>query len=123
MKQRIITAIVAIAVFVPFLIFSHTHAFTFCFFMLTLIGTYEMLGCIGLRKKFILSLLSYAYSGSAVLLARLLSSIESFMMVILFSTLVYVFAVSCTHITDTNYTHSDFVHGFYLLFVCFLLNL
>jgi len=128
MKQRIITAIVAIAVFVPFLIFSHTHAFTFCFFMLTLIGTYEMLGCIGLRKKFILSLLSYAYSGSAVLLARLLSSIESFMMVILFSTLVYVFAVIAASLFSKGRVPIDkaaelFMMMFYiaLTFSCILL--
>ena len=93
MKQRIITAIVAIAVFVPFLIFSHTPAFTFCFLALALIATYEMLGCIGLKKNAVISLASYLYSAGAIVLSRLITETEKFLMFMLFATMVYVFVL------------------------------
>ena len=47
MKTRIITAVVALAVFVPFLYFSGTHAFTAVMALLALIAAFEFLRCTG----------------------------------------------------------------------------
>lgn len=93
MKTRIITAIVAVAVFIPFLIFSDTPAFTVCILILSLIAAFEMLGCIGLRKNIMLSLASYAYTGAAVILARGIKEINGFLVYMLFSTVVFMFIV------------------------------
>ncbi len=91
MKTRVITAVVAVAVFLPFLIFSDTPAFTVCILLLSLIAAFEMLRCIGLSKNFILSLASYAYTAGAVILARGIDELDRFLVYMLFSTVVYMF--------------------------------
>ncbi len=93
MKTRLITSAVMIAVFLPFLYYSHTHAFTACFTLLAIIATYEMLCCIGLQKHPIIAIFSYLYCGSSVVLSRVIENTEKFLMFMLFSTLVYVFIV------------------------------
>ena len=52
MKARIITAIVALCLFVPICIFSETIVFPLAFAVLSLFGTYEMIRCIGAHKKY-----------------------------------------------------------------------
>lgn len=52
MKSRIITAIVALCLFVPICIFSETVVFPLAFAVLSLFGTYEMIRCIGAHKKY-----------------------------------------------------------------------
>ena len=51
MKTRIITAICAIAIFVPVCIFSETIAFPIVFALICGIGVYEMAKCIGMHKS------------------------------------------------------------------------
>lgn len=128
MKTRIITAVVMIAVFLPFLCYSHTHAFTVCFTLLAIIATYEMLGCIGLRKQPAIAIFSYLYSGSSVVLSRVIEDTEKFLMFMLFSTLVYVFIViACSLFSRGNIpidlTGELFMMMFYIAvtFSCILL--
>ena len=52
MKARIITAIVALCLFVPICIFSDTIVFPLAFAVLSLFGTYEMIRCVGAHKKY-----------------------------------------------------------------------
>lgn len=52
MKARIITAIVALCLFVPICIFSGTIVFPLAFAVLSMFGTYEMIRCIGAHKKY-----------------------------------------------------------------------
>lgn len=52
MKARIITAIVALCLFVPVCIFSGTVVFPIAFAVLSLCGTYEMIRCVGAHKKY-----------------------------------------------------------------------
>lgn len=51
MLKRIITAIVATAAFLPFLIFSNTWAFPAIMALCSFLGCYEMLSCIGKNKN------------------------------------------------------------------------
>ena len=59
MKTRIITAIVAICVLLPILIFSDTVIFPAAFAILALVALYEMASCIGLKKAWALTLPAY----------------------------------------------------------------
>lgn len=51
MKTRIISAIVALAVFVPFLIFSDTWAFGFAMAVCSVISVFEAVKCVKLHKR------------------------------------------------------------------------
>ncbi len=50
MLKRTITAVVALCAFIPVLYFSHTVIFPTAMTLLAIIGTNEMLGCIGERR-------------------------------------------------------------------------
>lgn len=56
MLKRIITSIVAVAVFLPFLIFSNTWAFPIAMAVCSFLGCYEMLSCIGKNKNAFLAI-------------------------------------------------------------------
>lgn len=60
MTKRIITAVVAFAILLPFLIFSETDAFVFLACLLSFISTYELLLCTGLLKKKAIATASFA---------------------------------------------------------------
>ena len=62
MKTRIITALVALCLFLPFLYFSDTMAFLVLIQMLSFVSTYEILRCVGLDKKAGLSIPCYLAS-------------------------------------------------------------
>ena len=51
MLKRIITAIVALCVFVPIVIFSETWVFPAAVSLCAIIGIIEMLGCMGQKKN------------------------------------------------------------------------
>lgn len=51
MLKRVLTAAVALCVFVPVLIFSETWAFPILFALCALIGTFELLRCVGLHRN------------------------------------------------------------------------
>ena len=51
MRTRILTAIVAFLLFLPFLIFSETIAFPIAMAICGLISVYEMLRCVGIHKR------------------------------------------------------------------------
>ena len=51
MKTRIITALVALCLFLPFLYFSHTLAFLVLIQLLAFVSTFEILRCIQLDKR------------------------------------------------------------------------
>ncbi len=55
MKQRVITAIIALAVFVPILVFADETVFRICIALISALSAIELLGCLGTVKKIILS--------------------------------------------------------------------
>ncbi len=71
MITRIITAIIALALLVPFLIFSHTFMFLIFAGALSVFGVYEMLHCMGLHKKPFAAIPSYLFALTVALLTRL----------------------------------------------------
>lgn len=74
MLKRTITAVIGIALLVVACIFSDTIAFPILLGLMALLGVYEMLGCIGMRKNFIVSLCLYVMT---VIVTILTQTIES----------------------------------------------
>ena len=66
MLKRIITAVVCLTIFAPVLIFSGTPVGKIVFISLlaalAVIGVYELAGCIGLRRKLLISVPSYVFA-------------------------------------------------------------
>jgi len=62
MKTRIITALIALCLFLPFLYFSDTLAFLVLIQLLAFVSTYEILRCIGLDKHKALAIPCYIVS-------------------------------------------------------------
>lgn len=94
MKTRIITAIVAILIFVPVLIFSDTVIFPIAFGLLAMVAVWEMLSCVGVLKKWPVSVLSFVASAAAMAGAGYLSRIgevDRFLQLLLIFTYVYLF--------------------------------
>lgn len=73
MKTRIITAIVAILILIPVLIFSGTVIFPIACGLLAVVAVWEMLSCVGLLKKWAVSILSLAGTAAAMTGAGILS--------------------------------------------------
>lgn len=59
MKQRILTALVLLCIFVPTLIFSGTVAFPIIAAVFCLAAVYEMLGCLGVRGSLFVAVPAY----------------------------------------------------------------
>lgn len=78
MAQRIKTAIILLAVFIPLLIFSDTLVFAVIISLLSLIGAYEMLKCFNVHKNAAIALPSLILAAASPLLARLIPKSESF---------------------------------------------
>lgn len=94
MKTRIITAIVAILIFVPVLVFSHTVVFPIAFGILAVVAAWEMLSCVGMRKNTCAVLLSLAATAAAMAGAGYFSRIgktDHFEQLLLTFTYVYLF--------------------------------
>ncbi len=64
MLKRTITAVVAILfVFVPVIYFSDTIVFPIAMALMSLIGSYEMMSCVGLKNNYLLLAISMAFGG------------------------------------------------------------
>ncbi len=70
MLKRIITSLVAVCVLVPVLIFSGTVVLPIAVALVTIIGVYEMLKCLGVEKKYYLSVPAYAIAAAMPFLMR-----------------------------------------------------
>lgn len=62
MKTRIITAIVAICILVAILVFSATPVLPIAAAICALIAVFEITGCVGIRRKYLLSITTYLFS-------------------------------------------------------------
>ncbi len=92
MLKRILTAIIAICVFVPILVFSHTVAFPIAFAFASFVGVYEVLRCIGVKSK-ILYVLSSAIALTFPVLARYVQNTELLVMFYLAAFFCYLAVV------------------------------
>ena len=106
MKTRIITAIVAICILLPVLIFSDTVIFPVALAILSLVALYEMSSCIGLKKARALTLPAYLLALGLPFLIRYGKGIESLRQ--------YAFAAICVAILYF-FSVLTFSHGKYKL--------
>lgn len=74
MLKRTITAAIGIAILVVACIFSDTLVFPILLGLMALLGVYEMLGCIGVRKNFIVSLCLYVMTVTVTILTQTIES-------------------------------------------------
>lgn len=96
MKTRIITAIVAIAVLLPVLIFSDTVVFPIALSILSVVALFEMASCLGLKNEWLLTVPGYILAAGIPFLIRYIASILSFrqyVIAIICVTVLYFFAV------------------------------
>ncbi len=70
MKTRIITAIVAICLLIPVLIFSGTPALPIMLALCAVIAIWEMMNCIGLKRAYVLTVPLYACAAGFPFLLR-----------------------------------------------------
>ncbi|MBE6627942.1 MAG: CDP-archaeol synthase [Ruminococcaceae bacterium] len=106
MKTRIITAIVAICILLPVLIFSDTVIFPIAMAILSLVALYEMSSCIGLKKSFALTFPTYLLALGLPFLIRYGDGIGSLRQ--------YTFAAICVAILYF-FSVLTFSHGKYKL--------
>ncbi len=92
MKQRLVTSIIGIIIFVPILFFSNAQIFRICFALISAISAFEALQCAGLVKKYILSLPLVAFALAMPLLSGADSQVRQyvFVFVMLYSLLTLV---------------------------------
>ncbi|MBP3293742.1 MAG: CDP-archaeol synthase [Clostridia bacterium] len=90
MLKRTITAIVAIAVFFPFLYFSDTFMLPLAISILGLAAAYEMVGCVGLRNNVWIAVPSYL---TAIVLPQLVRISENPLPLVFAVCIVYMICV------------------------------
>ena len=96
MKTRIITAIVAIALLIPVLIFSKTPALPVMLALCSVIAIYEMMSCIGQKKALALTAPLYLFAAGFPFLLRYvadLTLVRQVTLVVCLVTSLYFFAV------------------------------
>lgn len=91
MRQRIITAVIAVAILIPFLIYSRTAAFLVLICFLSVVSAYELLGCVGLKKNLFAAIPTYALALSVSLFTRCGGyGNESFITAVFFHYFIYI---------------------------------
>ncbi len=100
MLKRIITAVVAVLIFLPVFIFSDTWVLPVVVSLLSAIGCYEMISCVGQKKNFIVSIPIYIEALFFPLFLKYCSENQEmglFIKIAVFcilATILYVFAVA-----------------------------
>lgn len=97
MLKRIITAIVAILLMIPILMYSHTWIFPVAAGFLSLVALFEIAGCIHIKKKISLMVVSFSYiflvfsAVSAYYITNKSFSIDRLTTIVLALTFFYIF--------------------------------
>ena len=96
MLKRILTGVIAISIFVPFLIFSHTPAFPFIMAVCTVLSVWEILHCVGLHKNIWLSIPLYPLAAAMPFVMRLcdLNVAITVALIAVLLLMLYIFAIS-----------------------------
>lgn len=97
MKTRIITAIVAIGILIPILVFSHTLVLPIAAAICALISVFEIAGCVDVRRKWSLSIPTYLFSATNLFLVTVhfvgYMEIPNFIPILFAISYVYMFLV------------------------------
>ncbi len=96
MKTRVITAIVMVALMVPFFIWSDTVAFPILISFLGGLGAYEMQGCIGSKKQYFSSIAAVLVGAGLPFLVRYYEgfNLYGYLFLISFAVIAYMLIVS-----------------------------
>ncbi len=126
MLKRTITAVVAMAVFLPILYFSDTFIFPAAMALLSLIASYEMISCVGLKKNLWIAVPSYLTGVLLPLLPMLAGDRAvslAFAVCIVYMILVFAATVFSRGKTDYTISASAFTGVFYVAisFTCIVL--
>ena len=116
MLKRTITAVVAIALFIPVCIYSDTVVFPAVMALLSVIGVFEMLGCVGVRKHYILAGISLVFGAMPIVP---FFAGESTLKIVAALCVVYLIAVYATDVfskgkLDYTLSSSTFMGVFYI---------
>lgn len=121
MLKRTVTAMVGLAILIPILCFSHTYAYVCLVAFLSVVSAYEILGCLGQRKNYPVSVPFYAVSLLIPLISRLFTDMYhfcAFAFGVLFTFMFYLFSLSV--FTRGKYQIKDastvFALGVYIIF-------
>ncbi len=97
MLKRILTAAIGLAIFVPVLVFSDTvvgrYIFIGLFFILAMMALFELSKCIGLSKKFWVTIPVFVFSAAAVLAVVLFNGEEWVQKYAVSAVAVFVFVI------------------------------
>ena len=96
MLVRIITAVAALALFIPVCIFSHTAVFPAAMALLSLVAAIEMTKCVGNKKKTVF-VVSALLAAASPILARIVGDMNLFVttfFAVAFCYLLFVFALA-----------------------------
>lgn len=95
MLKRTITAVVCLSIFIPVLFFSGTEAgriiFSVLLVLLAVGCVYDLAGCIGLRRKFIISVPSYIFTALVLSLILCFSKNPLIVKMVFAISFIYVF--------------------------------
>lgn len=91
MVKRIITAAICLCLLIPTLVFSDTWVFFAVMTLLALIGVYELCGCIGIRKRFFLSIPAYLITIASMVLTFYFRYESIYLPLICFAILLFMF--------------------------------
>lgn len=100
MKQRILTAFIMLAIFIPVIAFSGTFVFVIAGAVCSVIAVYEMLCCTGQKKNAFLSIPALIYAASGPLLSR--TRFSTSYGVFLTITIIFLFYLMFAHIFLTK---------------------
>ena len=105
MKTRIITGAIALAVFLPILIFSGTPALVVFTVLAVAISTFEMCGCMRQRKKLYIFIPAEIYAVSCALAVRLAKNFCEFYVI---ATMLFAFyAIGVAMFSKGHYTFEE----------------
>ena len=91
MITRVRTALIALVVLAPFLIFSGTFMIEIFTITLSCIGVYEILKCLKFEKKYHITIPSYILAGLVPVLSRRIASTDLFFKILFFLFFLYMF--------------------------------
>ena len=119
MKTRLITAAIAIAVFLPFLFWSDTFATVIMACVLSLVAEYEMLNCIGILKKATVSVPAFIVAFLLPFGVRFFESGEKFVEYAFFLLFAFLFYVMLAAIVKTITLEESTIAGIWTIYISF----
>ncbi len=120
MLKRTLTAIVLALVALPCLVFSHTWAYPLFAAFLCVVGTHEMLGCIGVKKNYFITVPLCGAAVAFPLVARYMENRTEFLafyITVLFVILIYLLAlpVFAPDKVNTQTVSTSFVTSLFII--------